>query len=190
MANAAAAPIHEKNSATATTPAPAQILAAFRRDLNPATHAEDILVQIMARSFFSGPPHHTRRNRSDRRPNERNRRSPQHPGLRQKARHRLRLRHPPPKPRLRSRLRQPQRPTQNHPHSGNTRPRLLPGANQPPETPGKPRQRQGRVNVFRRAPGRQSTQRRRIHRTPSPRKASAKYPKTPGSMASEPKPKS
>ena len=52
MAKAAAAPIDEKNSASATTPAPAQILTAFRRDLHPATHAEDILVQIMARSFY------------------------------------------------------------------------------------------------------------------------------------------
>lgn len=52
-AAAAAKPINEKNSASATTPAPAQILTAFRRDLHPATHAEDILVQIMARSFFS-----------------------------------------------------------------------------------------------------------------------------------------
>ena len=53
MAKAAATPIDEKNSASATTPAPAQILAAFRRDLHPATHAEDILVQIMARGFVS-----------------------------------------------------------------------------------------------------------------------------------------
>ena len=53
MAKAAATPIDKKNSASATTPAPAQILAVFRRDLHPATHAEDILVQIMARGFWS-----------------------------------------------------------------------------------------------------------------------------------------
>ena len=53
MAKAAAGPIDEKNSASATTPAPVHILAVFRRDLHPATHAEDILVQIMARGFWS-----------------------------------------------------------------------------------------------------------------------------------------
>ena len=53
MTATAAAKIHEKNSATATIPALAKLLAAFRRDLHPVTFTEDLLVQAMARSFHS-----------------------------------------------------------------------------------------------------------------------------------------
>ncbi len=46
-----AAKINDKHSALATTPAISQLLAAFRRDLHPATFTEDQLIQTMARSF-------------------------------------------------------------------------------------------------------------------------------------------